>query len=146
MKMRMRVCRLVAALAVLCSTADALNPFLAFSAAPAPSQKAEDLLGKAEKLAANVEGIVKANQRLLCAVGGTVLLLHGQVFSTSILFLQSFRSAGLPIMQRGYAPAIMSLCMLPLLKFLVPSLPTPSPSARVLIIVLVGIILSIIQL
>ena len=64
MKTRMRVYRLVAALAVLCSTADALNPFLAFSAAPAPSQKAEDLLGKAEKLAANVAGIVKTNQQL----------------------------------------------------------------------------------
>ena len=138
--------RLVAALAVLCSTADALNAFLAFSAAPVPSQKAEDLLGKAEKLAANVAGIVKTNQRLLCAVGGTVLLLHGQVFSTSIMFLQSFRSAGLPIMQRGYAPAIISLCMIRPLKYLVPSLPTPSPSARGLIIVLVGIILSIIKL
>ena len=106
-----RLGRLVTALVVLCGTADALN--LSFSSTPAfsaaPSRKAEDLLGKAEKLASDVEGIVKANQRLLSAVGGTVLLLHGQAFSTSILFLQSFRSAGLPIMQRGYRTSMNGL-------------------------------------
>lgn len=110
---------LITALVVLCGTAEALN--LSFASMPplpaSTSLKAEDLIGKAEKLASNVEGFIKANQRLLSVVVGTVLLLHGQAFSTSILFLQSFRSAGFPIMQRGYGAALMPcpvLCSVPL--------------------------------
>ena len=65
---------------------------------PAPKQ---DWLGKAEKLSSNAQALVQANQRLLTAIGGSVLLLHGQALSTTVLFIQSFRAAGMPVVQRG---------------------------------------------
>lgn len=166
--------RLGAAVAVLVVVAlGAADAGLSINSSAPPAPHADDLLSKAERVASKAESFVKANQRLLSAVGGSVLLLHGQVrtrqakrddrvplrapcacatscsgdapraclqawahspslsahsvigrgdvrwlslhesahmriymyvsqaFSTSILFMQSFRSAGLPIVTRG---------------------------------------------
>lgn len=95
--------RLGAAVAVLVVVAlGAADAGLSINSSAPPAPHADDLLSKAERVASKAESFVKANQRLLSAVGGSVLLLHGQAFSTSILFMQSFRSAGLPIVTRGW--------------------------------------------
>ena len=67
----------VAVLALMLSAADAGASISSISAAP--SRDADDVLAKCERVASHVDSFVKANQRLLSAVGGSLLLMHGQV-------------------------------------------------------------------
>jgi hypothetical protein len=72
--------RLGAAVAVLVVVAlGAADAGLSINSSAPPAPHADDLLSKAERVASKAESFVKANQRLLSAVGGSVLLLHGQV-------------------------------------------------------------------
>ncbi len=71
--------RLGAAAAVLLVTLGAADAGMSINSSAAPAPHADDLLSKAERVASKAESFVKANQRLLSAVGGSVLLLHGQV-------------------------------------------------------------------
>lgn len=59
------------------------------------------LLSKVEDTVTRVKQWTKSQQRILTAVGGATLLLTSKELTYTLLFLQSFRSVGWPLVQQG---------------------------------------------